>query len=250
MSSLEVLWLPQELAPSSIADSRVVVIDVIRATTSMTTALAAGGQQVIPTGSVAAARATADRIRGSLLCGERNGLPPKGFDLGNSPRSFISELVAGESMIFTTTNGTAAIEMVIDARELRIACFRNVSAVARVLSDATDTKSTPIIIICAGRNGRIGMDDAWCAGHLVERILKRSPSLELGDGAHTAYTFAASLGRPTPESLAKTDAGRALCDLGLDEDLVHCATVDDLSVVPIWCDGAFVKGGEEGADAG
>ena len=250
MLALEVLWLPQELAPSSLADSRVVVIDVIRATTSITTALAAGGQRVIPTGSVAAARATADRIGGSLLCGERNGLPPKGFDFGNSPRAFISELVAGESMIFTTTNGTAAIEMVIDARELRIACFRNVSAVARVLSDSTDTKSAPIIIICSGRNGRIGMDDAWCAGHLVERILKRSPSLGLGDGAQAACTFAASLGRPTPESLAKTDAGRALCDLGLDEDLVPCAKVDDLSVVPIWCDGAFVKGGEEDADAG
>jgi 2-phosphosulfolactate phosphatase len=250
MVALEVLWLPQELAPSLLADSRVVVIDVIRATTSITTALAAGGQRVIPTGSVAAARAKADRIGRSLLCGERNGLPPEGFDLGNSPREFTSELVAGESLIFTTTNGTAAIEAATDARELRLACFRNVGTVARVLSGPADIKGGPIIIICSGRNGRIGMDDAWCAGHLVERILKRSPSLGLGDGAQAACAFAASLGRPTRESLAKTDAGRSLCDLGLGEDLVPCAKVDDLSVVPIWYDGAFVKGGEEDADAG
>lgn len=249
MVALEVLWLPQELVPSSLADSRVVVIDVIRATTSITTALAAGGQRVIPTGSVAAARSTADRIGRSLLCGERNGLPPEGFDFGNSPREFTPELVAGESLIFTTTNGTAAIEAVGDARELRLACFRNAGAVARILSGPADIKSGPIVIVCSGRNGRIGMDDVWCAGHLVERILKRLPSLGLGDGAQDARAFAASFGRPTPESLAKTSAGRALCDLGLGEDLVPCAKVDDLSVVPIWCGGAFVKGGEEDAGA-
>ncbi len=92
------------------------------------------------------------------------------------------------------------------------------------------------------------MDDAWCAGHLVERMMEVEPGLTLGNGATAALALARDAGAPTPAALARTEAGHALRALGLEGDLGACAAVDDVTVVPTWRDGAFVKGGEEAGD--
>lgn len=221
------------------------VIDVIRATTSIATALDAGASRVIPALTVPAARETASAIERALLCGERTGRPPEGFDLGNSPVSFCPEVVRGRSLVFTTTNGTAAVHAVRESATLHLACFGNAGAVARALTPDLAAGGRGALILRAGRQGRISMDDAWCAGHLVEQALAAADGLILGDGARAARALVAGLGAVTPGGLAKTAAGRALRGIGLADDLVACATVDDLEVVPTWGEGAFVKGGEE-----
>ncbi|MCG8469930.1 MAG: 2-phosphosulfolactate phosphatase [Gemmatimonadetes bacterium] len=89
------------------------------------------------------------------------------------------------------------------------------------------------------------MDDAWCAGHLVERLVTADPTLRLDDGARVAGELAGRLGSPTPAALGATGAGAAIRQLELEADLEICARVDDVKTVPVWRDGAFVKGGEE-----
>jgi len=233
-------------------DASAIVIDVIRATTSIATALSAGGRRVVPTVSVEEARGVA-ATEGALLCGERGGLPPDGFDLGNSPSGFTEAGVAGRTLVFTSTNGTRAMRATLDAgvRSLRLGCFRNLGAVAAAIADDHGPGGEAgVLIVCSGRKGRVSMDDGWCAGHLVERLLRADLGFDPGDGAAVARELAAALGSPTPSGLARTEAGRALRELGLASDLTDCARTDDLDIVPIWRDGAFVAGGEGEEESG
>ena len=249
--TLDVAWLPAELALEPDL-AQVVVIDVVRATTSIVTALAAGADSVIPVLGPDQARSERVRSPEALLCGETGGLAPPGFDLDNSPRSFTRGRVAGRALIFSTTNGTRAMRAAIGARSLRLACFRNLGAVAASLeSDLVAASDARVTVLCSGRGGRVSMDDAWCAGHLVARLRDPHPDAELTDGARLATMLAAALGMPTAAGLAETAAGRALVRLGLEDDLVACARVDDLEVVPVWRDVAFVRGGGgDDSDAG
>ena len=236
-------WVPGELSRVAAREGIGVVIDVVRATTTIATALSAGARRVVPFESVEEAREAARRSD-AVLCGERAGRPPEGFERGNSPSAYTAERVAGRDLAFTTTNGTAAMRSMADAGfgDIRLACFRNL----RVVTDgllAADTES--VLVACAGRQGRVGMDDAWCAGHLVDRLIGASLRPTLTDGALAACRLATRLGRPTAGALEDLAAGRALVEAGLRADLADCARVDDLEVAPVWDGGAFVTGGEE-----
>ena len=243
------LWLPEELEIGPPRGRATIVVDVIRATTSIATALAAGAERVIPVRTVEEARAEAARDGGALLCGERRGLPPRGFDLGNAPGEFERGSVAGRTLVFTTTNGTAAIEAARAAGvgSLRLGCFRNAGAGSRRVAADANAAGRDVAIVCAGRRGRVSMDDAWCAGHLVERLVRTVMEAELTDGARAAQALSARLGPPTATGLAGTAAGRLLHAIGRSADLAVCAGLDDLEVVPIWRDGALVgsRGGED-----
>ncbi|MDE2721027.1 2-phosphosulfolactate phosphatase [Candidatus Palauibacter polyketidifaciens] len=249
MSAIDVLWLPEELEIGPPRGRVTIVVDVIRATTSIATAFAAGAARVIPVRTVEEARAEAARDGGALLCGERRGLPPRGFDLGNAPGEFERGSVAGRTLVFTTTNGTAAIEAARAAGvgSLRLGCFRNAGAVSRRVAADANAAGRDVAIVCAGRRGRVSMDDAWCAGHLVERLVRTVTEAELTDGARAAQALSARLGPPTATGLAGTAAGRLLHAIGRSADLAVCAGLDDLEVVPIWRDGALVgsRGGED-----
>jgi len=249
---LDVAWLPAELPGSPVAAGPTLVIDVLRATTSVATALASGAARVIPAASVAEARALAAGLEDALLCGEREGVPPEGFDLGNSPGSYTPNRVSGRTLVFTTTNGTRAMTAAAGSRPLALACFRNAEAAARRVARAleTDPGGSGTVIVCAGRRGRVSMDDAWCAGHLVDRMARIRPDLSLTDGARAARELAGALGAPTARGLAETSGGGGLVALGLGGDLDDCARLDDLDVVPVWRAGAFVTGGEEESDGG
>ena len=219
----------------------------MRATTCIATAVDAGASRVVPVETVEEARAAA-REMGALLCGERSGVPPVGFDLGNSPVAYDSSRVAGRDLVFTTTNGTRAMRAVhrLGVSCQWLACFRNLRAVVETLLDAvSDTDDASLLIACAGRQGRVSMDDAWCAGHLVDRLITARPASRLSDGAQAARRFGIRMGRPSAEGLAQCGAGQALIAAGLRGDLVECARVDDLQVAPVRDGGAFVKGGEE-----
>lgn len=243
------LWLPEELETDPPRGRATIVVDVIRATTSIATAFAAGAERVIPVRTVEKAREEAARDGGALLCGERRGLPPRGFDLGNAPGEFERGSVAGRTLVCTTTNGTAAIEAARAAGvgPLRLGCFRNAGAVARRVAADANAAGRDVAIVCAGRRGRVSMDDAWCAGHLVERLVQTVAEAELTDGARAAQALSARLGPPTATGLAGTAAGRALHAIGRSADLAVCAGLDDLEVVPVWRDGALVgsRGGED-----
>lgn len=236
---IEVLWRQSELDGLQLAGQVVVAVDVVRATTTILAALEAGAARVVPVASLQEAREAAeaaepDRGPRPLLCGERDGQRIEGFDHGNSPRELAEAPVQGRTLVFTTTNGTPLLRRARAAEMVLLACFRNLSAVARRL--VADARST--LFACAGKEGRPGLDDLLCAGHLVGALQRRSPGEpELGPGARDALALAAGVGEPDAAWLARTAAGQALVEVGLSADLNWCAEMDATLGVPVLRDG-------------
>lgn len=244
---VDVAWVPAELERLQLREWSVVVIDVIRATTSILTALEFGASRVIPAATDEEARHAYHGLPAGtgLLCGERRGTRIEGYDLGNSPREYAEADLAGKTLVYRTTNGTPAMRRSMSGRRLRLACFRNAGVISNtLLEDLGAPSAHGVLLVCAGRLGRVSMDDAWCAGHLVERVRAGRSPLRLSDAARSAGQLARSLGLPTAARLAETSAGRALRSLGLAEDLEACADLDTSGVVPVWRGDAFIRAAE------
>ncbi|NNM32574.1 MAG: 2-phosphosulfolactate phosphatase [Gemmatimonadetes bacterium] len=221
-------------APSNVDDGDVegrvaVVIDVIRATTCIAEAMANGATTIFPTASIEEATklgASLDRDR-TLLCGERKGVAIDGFDLGNSPAEFTAERVSGKQLVMTTTNGTRAFLSAEDADRILSACFQNLTAVVDAIGTDQD-----LAVVCAGKEDQFSLDDVVCAGHIIRRVMERLPDPPgLNDAAGAALTLAERF-EPTAEFLARTAAGQALVQVGLESDLPLCAEVDKHTIVP------------------
>ena len=218
-----------EVDPASLVSSFVVVIDVVRATTTMVEALAHGARAIYPTGSTedAVKLATSLGREDTILCGERKGAKIEGFDLGNSPREFVGPIVSGKRLVMSTTNGTRALIMGGEGDRLVTCAFTNLGAVAATLKDAP-----AVAILCAGREDRFSLEDALCAGHLIARLLgEDGVGTVLNDASRAALALADSL-HPDRKFLSETAAGRALIEIGLGEDLDICAQVDRHRIVP------------------
>ena len=224
-----VFFTPHEVDSAALVDQTVVVIDVLRASSTIVAALAAGAEAIYPVVSAedAIKLATSLGRDQALLAGERKGLKVEGFDLGNSPREFTPATVGGKRIVMTTTNGTRALVAAEAAERVLVGSFLNVSAVARAVAGAER-----LAIVCAGRDGRFAIDDALCAGMLLARLSADGAGPpEMGDSGRAALAlaeaFAADVG-----FLTGTAAGRALTEIGLGEDIAWCARVDALSLVP------------------
>ncbi|HSW31933.1 MAG TPA: 2-phosphosulfolactate phosphatase [Longimicrobiales bacterium] len=232
----EVYFAPAELDPASVQGAAVVVVDVVRATTTIAEALANGARAIFPTASTEdAVRLAASLGReDTLLCGERGAVKVEGFDLGNSPGEFTPEVVQGKRLVMSTTNGTAALARVLEAERVVTAAFTNMGAVADTL------RSHPrVVVVCAGRGGRFGLDDAVCAGHLLRRM---GGERDVNDGARAAWALAGVMA-PAVDMLAGTEAGRAVIAHGFAADLEICAQVDRHALVPELRDQALVAAG-------
>ena len=155
------------------SDRIAVVIDVLRATSVMTTALDNGARSVLPVTTIEEAETvfkTSDPAC-TLKGGERHALKIDGFDFGNSPLEYKRPLVAGKDIIITTTNGTNAIRNVQKAEMMVLACLRNASAVVGFLIG----KNKDVVIVCSGTEGKFSMDDGLCAGMLLHLLKEKTP---------------------------------------------------------------------------
>lgn len=244
---VDVFAVPGELDDADLSGAKVVVVDVIRATTTVLTALEAGALRVLAAASIeeAAGLAGSTGRSGALLCGERRGQRIDGFDLGNSPDEFRPEVVEGKTLVCTTTNGTGALRRCRSAGDVSLGCFRNRRAltdrlVASIGAEAGRNAASGVVIACAGKEGRLGLEDLLCAGLIVEALEESVPGIRSSDGARAALAVAAAIGAPTPDLLATTAAGVALVRIGLERDLAFCAEVDVSPCVPVLRDGGFV----------
>jgi 2-phosphosulfolactate phosphatase len=229
---LDVFLTPNELIPGEIAGRTVVVLDVLRATSTIVEALAAGARTLYPVGSIEDALRLANTIGRAevLLCGERKCLPIEGFDLGNSPREFTPETVAGKTLVMSTTNGTIAISAAVAGERVLIGSWLNFTA---VVDDLVRTGTEPVFL-CAGRERQFGLEDAVCAGALAAALTKARPEVEwvLNDAAVAAI----SLAKAHPDQLVlfpQTAAGRGIVEAGLEPDLAFCAQLDVHDAVPV-----------------
>lgn len=219
---------PERLQAAQLAGSVAVVIDVLRATTTMIHALAAGCRAVWPVEEVEEARRIADGMRAGrvLLGGERDGVPLPGFDLGNSPREYTCARCKGTTLVLTTTNGTRALLRATAARTL-IAGFVNYSAVCEQLGE----EQRPIDIVCAGYRGEVALEDTLLAGALVEYLCEVAPVC-LNDAARLAWDCFENHGRVLDGALEVCDGGVRLRNLGYEEDLHVAVCVDQFAIVP------------------
>ncbi len=265
MLSLSVHFLPSLTSAEELAGGTIVVIDILRATTTIIYALAAGAKEVIPCLEIDEARAVASKLpRNSVvLGGERAGLKIDGFDLGNSPRDYTPEIVAGKTVVFTTTNGTRAMMLCKQAKRVLIGGFVNIHAILHAA--ARDEK---VHLLCAGTNGQITREDVLFAGWYVAAC--RAAAFHFGwpelndEGAIARKTAAWSNAGPlywdhvqramsgnvpgtTADTLAhlaardcenlfsrlaQSKGGRNLLELDLAQDIVDAAQLNHFSLVP------------------
>jgi len=232
-----------EVDTGALADATVVVIDVVRATTTIIEALANGARGIYPTHSMEdAVRLAASLGReDTLLCGERKGRKVEGFDLGNSPREFTREAVNAKKLVMSTTNGSRALIVGQEGRRSLPCAFTNLNAVARAVA-ADDY----LVIVCAGQDDSFSLDDALCAGHLIERVVADADAEdahEYNDAARAARALA-SARKPTRRFLGLSAGGAALIEIGLGDDLEICADVDRHDIVVLMRDQAITRAGE------
>lgn len=229
---VDVRFTIPELDSGELVGATAVVVDVVRATTTLISALAEGAGQVFPAASAEEAIRLLQSLgrEDTLLCGERKGLRPEGYDLGNSPGEYTKAAVGGKRLIMNTTNGTRAFRAAEDADRVFAAALVNLGAVAEAIADAER-----VVILCAGRSDRFALEDAACAGALLLRLQESGIELEAGDAARSAMALAAA--QPLDEDfLASTHAGEALKELELEADLEWCARLDAVPVVPVFQD--------------
>ena len=228
---IDLCFTPGQTDELALRHRAVVVIDVLRASTTIITALANGAREIIPVATVESAVKISGNLFGDviLLGGERNGKMIEGFNLGNSPTEYTAERVKNKAIIFSTTNGSQALVRARYARELFVCGFVNMGAVA----DALCRGARDFTIVCAGNNGMLSMEDSVCAGMLIARVSAAAESApELADGALAARTLYRAFGRGILKMIRTSDHGRHLQDIGFGEDLKICGGVDTLSILP------------------
>jgi 2-phosphosulfolactate phosphatase len=244
MSLLRIHFLPELVKPVALAGSRCVIVDALRATTTIVEALAAGATAVIPCLTIDDARQSAARLGKSkvLLGGERGGRPIDGFDLGNSPAEYTRERVAGKTVVLTTTNGTKALLHSAAGSQILIGAFVNLSAVCAELQRGSQAAAeTPIDIVCAGTDGHITREDVLFAGAVADRLT--GGEVQLNDEAEIAHdawrsvaagSSSAELQERLAAAMRASRGGRNLIEIGMAGDIELAARVDRHAVVPVY----------------
>ncbi len=270
--TVDIALTPTLVPPAHPSDGAVyVVIDVIRATTTLCALFERGARRVLIAPGIAESRSARKRLgEGHLLAGEVGGARPPAFDLGNAPSELADVNLRDHEIIFATTNGTRALHACRAGRTVFTGAFRNAAAVVRaaltasaaeattassptpsahLASEAHTTDSPPqIVFVCSGRGGRPAFDDTLCAGYLVTTFLEAARpaghSVSLGESAriaHSAWSDVAHHG-DLRAVLASSDAGRAIESIGLGADLAWCAAVDATTIVPTLTGSLAVNG--------
>jgi len=227
---IDLHFTPQQTDEQSLRVKSVVVIDVLRASTTIITALSNGAREFIPVTTVESAVKISGNLFGEviLLGGERNGKIIQGFSLGNSPFEYTEEKVKGKSIIFSSSNGSLALAKAHYARELMVCGFVNISSVVAALTQYP----REFTIVCAGNNSLFSLEDAVCAGMLVSGVVDKNPDLVLSDGARAALILFKGLGKNILRMIKGSDHGTYLQEIGFGEDLKVCAGIDTLPVIP------------------
>lgn len=226
---VSVALVPQLASREMLAGRVAVVVDVLRATTTMVAALAAGCDAIVPCLEIDDAKRTAAKLNATrvILGGERGGEPVPGFDLGNSPLEYTAAACKGATLVMTTTNGTRAALRAAEAARVLIGAFANYSAVCEQLR----LDSRPVTIVCAGERGEPSLEDTVFAGALVDYLCD-SGDASLDDSARLAWDVFENHGRVLDGALAIGRGGSHLIELGYAVDVAYAAVVDRFALVP------------------
>lgn len=225
MKTIDVCLSPDMMHLYPVIDHAVVVVDILRATSCMTTAFAHGIDTIAPFAKLEDCLAM--KVNGFYTAGERDGKKVDGFDLGNSPFEYQDPKLKGAKIAFTTTNGTQAIVKSLGASEIIIGSFLNLTAVANHL------KSLPqnILVVCAGWKGKFNLEDTLFAGALVEKL--KADVLPACDAPLAAQALYNQARGDMETFLASSSHVKRLAKLNIHKDITFCLTEDTYSVVPV-----------------
>jgi 2-phosphosulfolactate phosphatase len=233
---IDLAFTPHELGKKELAGKSVVVIDALRATTTVTVGLENGAAAFIPVATIEEAREWAAANPDYLLAGERRAMPLEGFHLGNSPRDYRPDKVRGKTIVMTTTNGTRALVAAGGGAEVFIGSFLNLGALCERLIEAErDT-----LIACSGEKDLFCLEDTVCGGAIVERLEKTGIPLIKTDAASSAKILYEQCEGNVYGMLCTCEWGVYLEGLGLGKDVRFCAQVDSSKLVPIYRDGRII----------
>lgn len=227
-----VIFCPAHIEELYFTGKTIVVIDVLRASNTIITALNNGAKEIVPVGSVEFAVKVSGGMFGgqTLIGGERNTRKIDGFALGNSPLEYTPDIVAGKSIIFFTTNGSKAIVKAKFAENLFVCSFANLTAIANYLTDLDNDFE----ILCAGKNNSFSLEDAVCAGALISKMQTLKAKLELNDTANASVVLKKSFGKSILNMLKSTQHGQLLMENEFEEDIKYCSQLDNAEVIPFF----------------
>lgn len=208
----------------------VIVVDVLRCTSAIVTALANGAVDVKAVKTIREARSLKSRNPTSILAGERDGFPPKGFDIGNSPREFTQDRVRDRRIIMTTTSGTQAIDNASKARIVLLGSFLNVTATARTAWEIAEKENSNLTIAMSGKQGSFSLEDMLCAGAIINHW--DSNMVEYSDAAYASLLAYRSASSDLLRHILMGNHAQELVEAGFRDDVFFCVESDKWSIVP------------------
>lgn len=237
--NIDVYFTPLGVLPVDVTDKPVLVVDILRATTSIIAALAHGARDIVPVNAPDEAIRLAQNLERDnvLLVGERKGERISGFALGNSPLEMASGIVEGKTLVMTTTNGTPAVTAAEPGEPVIIGAATNFQAAAERARAAFDATGE-LVILCAGRDRRFALEDAYAAGRFAQAVIPpgQRRSARLNDAAVASLEIVKRYGDRWKRAVQASAAAAALTKLGFKDDVAAATEVDRYELVPIYRD--------------
>lgn len=236
---INVLFSPLNIDDLYFTGKTTVVIDVLRASTTILTALSRDAREVIPVNTIEFAMKVSGNAFGgqTLLGGERNTKMIEGFTLGNSPLEYDTDSISGKSIILFTSNGTKAVVKAKFSENLFIACFNNLKITAQYAAYL----GNDLEILCAGSNGMFCIEDSVCAGKLIHEIRNIKDDLTITDAARASLVLSETLGLDVYKMLSECEHGQLLIKNGFEEDIKFCAELNSNNIVASFKTGVVKK---------
>ena len=235
---VEVYSTAHTVREEDLVGKAVAVVDVLRAGSTIVTALKNGARSVIPVADMGAAGRLAAHLDGDmvLLGGERGGERIEGYQAGNSPLEYTPEAVQGRTVVLNTSNGTGALVKAAKAGFLTVASFLNADAVGARLRQEAHANGREIVLVCAGYEGRAALEDMLCAGYLLEQIWEGKEPPSSPDGAHIAYSLYKQDRSRLQKAVLRCNHAQHLSFLGFEADVRYCLQTNAVPVVPVYGD--------------
>jgi 2-phosphosulfolactate phosphatase len=216
----------------------IVVIDALRCCSTIVTALANGATGIIPVSTILEARRLKKRYPKFIIAGERRGLKPKGFTLGNSPLEFSARNVRGEEIILTTTSGTKAISLFKKRKWVLIGAFLNAKAIAEASLKIAEKEKTGISLVLAGKEGQFSLEDFLCAGAIAEDFPMER--VELSDAVMAALLSFKEARYSLKKAIRQGSHAEYLEKKGFESDVEFCSQMNIFNIVPFLKEGRIV----------
>lgn len=236
---IDVFFSVQAFQEEDLRGKSAVIIDILRASSSIVTAVNNGAKKIIPVEDMSDAMKIARTMDQNdyLLCGEKDGVKIEGYHLGNSPQEYTKEVVGDKTLIINTTNGTRAIKKASLANRIYIGSFLNQKAILNALAEHDDE----VVLICSGWRGRLALEDTMFAGSLIHKLCKGNLPEKTKDGAKVAFGLFEKFGDDLEETIRQSDHAYRLRNLVPEDDVPFCCQVDKFSVLPGMKDGIITN---------